>query len=204
MNKILVIVGMVASLSLSASSLTKASAAEYQPSEVLKNLQGCFQVSYRYVEDGAHDLDLKGDLFEYVTYEGRSSSQFFQHYGIQENQAMKHWSEEWSMDAQGNQVQQVFSPSGALRYTCTAPMVANQVRCYTTNSPKPTRDWGRNDYATLDRENTLQFTPKGWVQAENNIKRDAAGKMIANEIGWNEYKRVDEKNCAPAIHPQTK
>ena len=202
MNKILVMVGMAAISGLIG--VSKASAADYQPTEVLKNLSGCFQVSYRYVEDDTHELDLKGDLFEYVTYEARSSSQFFQHYGIQENQAMKHWSEEWSTDAQGNQVQRVFSPSGVVRYTCTAPMVLNQFRCTTTGSPKPTRDWGRTDYVNLDRENTLQFTAKGWVQAENNIKRDAAGKMVSNEIGWNEYKRVDDKNCDPAIHPQGK
>ena len=32
----------------------------------IQNLQGCFRVSYRFVEDGSHDLDVK-DALEWIT-----------------------------------------------------------------------------------------------------------------------------------------
>jgi hypothetical protein len=36
------------------------------------------------------------------------------------------------------------------------------------------------------------------VQAENNTKRTTAGAAVANELGWNEYRRVDEERCRPS------
>jgi hypothetical protein len=72
----------------------------------------------------------------------------------------------------------VIGPFEDLRYTCTAQFQFNQWRCTTPGAPKPQRDRERTDYQTLDRENTLQITPQGWVQAENNVKRTATGLSI--------------------------
>jgi hypothetical protein len=33
------------------------------------------------------------------------------------------------------------------------------------------------------------------VQSENNVKRDGSGTPVANELGWNEYRRVDDAKC---------
>ena len=71
----------------------------------------------------------------------------------------------------------------------------NQWRCAVKGAPKPRRDRDRSDYVKLDRENTLQVNGKHWVQSENNTKIDQEGKAVANELGWNEYQRVDESNC---------
>ena len=106
--------------------------------------------------------------------------------------------EEWQRHPDDSFTQTVIGPFENLRYTCTARFQFHQWRCTTPGAPKPQRDRERTDYQTLDRENTLQITPKGWVQAENNVKRTAAGGAVANELGWNEYRRVDEGRCRPS------
>ena len=91
------------------------------------------------------------------------------------------------------------SPGGKLRYTCEGQFQFNQFRCLVKDAPKPVRDSERKDYATLDRDITLQITSKTWIQAQNDLKKDYRGKIVSNEVGWNQYDRVDDKLCAPAI-----
>jgi hypothetical protein len=168
-----------------------------EPPGVLRHLAGCFEVSYRFVEDGVHDKDIRGDLLEEITLDEQDGVYAFQHYGIVKGRRLKHWREEWRGHADGSFTQTVIGPSENLRYTCTAPFQFHQWRGAAPGAPKPLRDRERTDYQTLDRENTLQITPQGWVQAENNIKRTATGVAVANELGWNEYRRVDEGRCRP-------
>jgi hypothetical protein len=165
------------------------------PPEPLKHLVGCFEVSYRFVEDGTHDKDIKGDLFEEITLEAKDGGWAFQHWGVFKDRRIKHWREEWRPQSDGSFTQTVIGPFEDARYACTAPFRFNQWRCSTRGAPKPQRDRARTDYQTLDRENTLQITPRGWVQSENNVKRDAGDVPIANELGWNEYRRVDPSRC---------
>jgi hypothetical protein len=174
-----------------------AAAAEASPS-ILKHLAGCFEVSYRFVEDGMHDKDIRGDLFEEITLDEHDGVYAFQHYGIFKGQRIKHWREEWGRNPDGSFTQTVIGPFENPRYTCTAHFQFNQWRCTTRGAPKPQRDRERADYQTLDRENMLQITSKGWVQAENNVKRTAEGVAVANELGWNEYRRVDDVSCRPS------
>jgi hypothetical protein len=169
-----------------------------EPPSVLRHLAGCFEVSYRFVEDGMHDQDIRGDLLEEITLDAQDGVYAFQHYGIFKGQRIKHWREEWRRHPDGVFTQTVIGPFENPRYACTAPFQFNQWRCTTPGAPKPQRDRERTDYQTLDRENTLQITPKGWVQAENNVKRTATGDAVANELGWNEYRRVDEGRCRPS------
>jgi hypothetical protein len=165
------------------------------PPEPLSHLAGCFEVSYRFVEDGANDKDIKGDLFEEITVEARDGVWAFQHWGVFKGQRIKHWREEWRRNPDASFTQTVIGPFEDARYECTAPFRFNQWRCATRGAPKPQRDRARTDYRTLDRENTLQLTPRGWVQSENNVKRDGSGAPVANEVGWNEYRRVDATKC---------
>jgi len=173
-------------------------AATAEPPGALRYLAGCFEVSYRFVEDGVHDQDIRGNLLEEITLEEQDGVYAFQHYGIVKGRRLKHWREEWRRHPDGSFTQTVIGPSDNLRYTCTAPFPFHQWRCATPGAPKPLRDRERTDYQTLDRENTLQITPQGWVQAENNVKRTATGVAVANELGWNEYRRVDEGRCQPS------
>jgi hypothetical protein len=176
----------------------RGAAAEEGAPGVLQHLAGCFEVSYRFVEDGVHDQDIRGELFEEITMEERDGVYAFQHYGIFKGRRMKHWREEWRRHPDGSFTQTVIGPSENPRYTCTARFQFHQWRCTTPGAPKPQRDRERTDYQTLDRENTLQITPTGWVQAENNTKRTATGVAVSNELGWNEYRRVDEGRCRPS------
>ncbi len=164
------------------------------PAQV-KNLSGCFAVSYRFVEDGVFDKEITG-TFEEVQFEARADGSFFlQHYGIMAGEKNKHFAEVWAPTADGKWHQTILSPFGAFRYECTAPFVFNQYLCSVKDAPKPNRDRNRTDYETLDREIALQVTPAGWTQSENNIKRDAAKRFVSNELGWIEYRRTDVKNC---------
>ncbi len=70
-----------------------AAAAEGAPG-VLQHLAGCFEVSYRFVEDGVHDQDIRGELFEEITIEEHDGVYAFQHYGIFKGRRIKHWREE--------------------------------------------------------------------------------------------------------------
>jgi hypothetical protein len=170
-------------------------AADPTPPEPLNYLAGCFEVSYRFIEDGVRDKEIKGDLFEQITVEARNGLWAFQHWGVFKGRRIKHWREEWRRQPDNSFAQTVIGPFEDARYECTAPFRFNQWRCATRGAPKPQRDQARTDYQTLDRENTLQITPRGWVQSENNVKRDANGAPVANEIGWNEYRRVDDAKC---------
>ena len=179
-------------------SLVCAKAQAGTPEDFVNNLSGCFKVSFRYVEDGKNDQQIE-ELNEWMAPEKGESQTTIQHYGVVGGHAFKHWSEEWKKLENGTWYQKVIGPFGDFRYECAAKIEFNQWRCSVANAPKPRRDKDRTDYVTLDRENTLQVTPKGWVQSENNVKRDKDGKAIANELGWNEYRRVDDKLCQPAI-----
>ena len=181
------------------------SIAHAEPRDVIRNLSGCFKVTYRFVEDGARDTRFDNwegeEYFEWITLKNTESASLrLQHYGIAKGHAMKHWLEEWSETPDHSWNQKVFNPSGTeLRYECTAPVHFNQWRCRTDKAAKPfIRDRNRTDYETLERENTLQITPKGWIQVEVNNKVDKNGVVVSNEVGWNEYLRVDESTCESA------
>jgi hypothetical protein len=164
----------------------------------VKHLAGCFRASYRFVEDGVHDKDITGDLFEEITVEARNDDWAFQHRGVFKGRRIKHWREEWRRDDDGAFTQTVIGPFEDRRYACTASFHFNQWRCAVRGAPKPQRDRARTDYATLDRENTVQISPRGWVQSENNVKRAAGGSAVASELGWNEYRRVEASKCETA------
>ena len=54
-------------------------AAAAEPPGVLRHLAGCFEVSYRFVEDGVHDQDIRGDLLEVITLVEQDGVYAFQH-----------------------------------------------------------------------------------------------------------------------------
>ena len=177
------------------STISISHAAEYRTQDVLRNLSGCFQVSYRYTEDGTNDQLLDGELFERIDYVEESGVHKFQHFGVVDGHAQKHWREEWKETSPGMWQQRVIGPFEDKRYECQAPFVLNQWSCSAPKSPKPRRDRKRTDYVVLDRANTLQITPRGFVQMERNVKYGKDGAMVANELGWNEYRRVDAAKC---------
>jgi hypothetical protein len=174
------------------------------PKDVIKGLSGCFKVTYRFVEDGKHDsrFDLwQGkEYFEWISMREEGAVLRLQHYGVAGGNAMKHWREDWVETADHAWNQKVYNPNGSeLRYECTAPIRFNQWSCEAGKAAKPViRDRNREDYEVLFRRNTLQVTPQGWVQVEINDKLDKNNVVVSNEVGWNEYSRVDIAKCDAA------
>ena len=169
------------------------------PPSHIQNLQGCFRVSYRFVEDGTHDYEIK-DFLEWITLNQESGAYLIEHYGLFGGEVSEHFNETWSPLADGRWRQDV----GPSRYTCISEIRMGQLHCSSPGAPKPIRDRRRNDYDLLNRVSTIQITPKGWVQNEMNDKVTKAGKVVATEVGWVEYRRTgDDSPCENArqLHP---
>ena len=167
----------------------------------IQNLQGCFQVSYRFVEDGIHDYEIKGAL-EWITVTQVPGRYVVTHYGLDGNTVTEHFKEHWTRLSDTRWRQQIGSPE-APRYTCESDVRFGQLRCASPGAAKPIRDRKRTDYDLLNRVSTIQVTPAGWVQSEVNDKVTKDGKVVATEVGWIEYRRTpDEASCqrAKALH----
>jgi len=165
----------------------------------IQNLQGCFRVSYRFVEDGNRDYEVK-DVLEWITLEEQSGAYLIQHYGLIGGEIIEHFNETWSLLSDGRWRQDV----GPSRYMCVSEVRMGQLHCSSRGAPKPIRDRRRNDYDLLNRVSTIQITPKGWVQNEMNDKVTKAGQVVATEVGWVEYRRTaDDSPCEDAkkLHP---
>jgi hypothetical protein len=165
----------------------------------IQNLQGCFRVSYRFVEDGKHDYEIK-DALEWITLKEQSGEYVVQHYGLYGREIIEHFNETWSRLTDGRWRQDV----GPSRYTCLSEVRMGQLHCSSPGAPKPIRDARRIDYDLLNRVSTIQITPKGWVQNEINDKVAKGGQVVATEVGWVEYRRTsDDAPCenAKRLHP---
>jgi hypothetical protein len=71
---------------------------------------------------------------------------------------------------------------------------------HTTDAPLPRREYTvRSDYNILKRGNRLILTENGWTHEQDNEKilaKDGRRQVIAQEKGFNIYKRAAEKDCA--------
>jgi hypothetical protein len=169
------------------------------PPALIRNLQGCFRVSYRFVEDGAHDYEVK-DFLEWITLKRESDAYLIQHYGLLGGEVIQHFYEVWTLLGNDRWQQDV----GPSRYTCVSEARMGQLHCSSPGAPKPIRDRRRSDYDLLNRVSTIQITPKGWVQSEINDKVTKAGNVVATEVGWVDYRRAgDDSACenAKKLHP---
>jgi hypothetical protein len=160
----------------------------------IQNLQGCFRVSYRFVEDGRRDFEIK-DALEWITLKQQPGAYLIEHYGlIGVGEVVQHFTEAWSLLQDGRWRQDV----GPSRYTCISEVRMGQLHCSSPGAAKPTRDQ-RQVYDLLNRVSTIQITPKGWVQSEMNDKVTKEGKVVATEVGWIEYRRTaDDSPCDEA------
>lgn len=185
--------------------------------ENIRNLAGCFEVTYEFVEDGIHDWwspdhDL-GPVIEWVGYTERADgAHVLPHVSVTDNgRAVPHWHEIWRYQPDNDTWTQTVrrgAPGGErddVRYRCTAAWTRNRWQCHAGEAPKPFRDSGadfgfdRTDYARIDRENILLVTGNGWVHNEHNRKVTEEGEVVAYELGWITYRPVAENHCAPAL-----
>jgi hypothetical protein len=183
----------------------------------VEKLAGCFNVTYRFVEDGVHDLFSKKYALdkphkEWIGFKrGEKDTFILQHATFHDDQATSHFHEVWKYHpGEETWTQEVWSQAygnerRALRYQCTAPWEMNRWECHAGKAQKPFRDNGapfgfnRTDYERLDRENTLLVTPKGWIQNEHNSKRSESGKIVSYELGWITYRRLEDAACKTAF-----
>lgn len=190
--------------------------------ENVENLTGCFDVSYRFIEDGVHDIFSEKYVLdkphrEWIGFKrGGKNTFILQHATIHNDQVASHFHEVWRYHpGKETWTQEVWSQSyedkeRELRYQCTAPWEMNRWECHAGEAAKPFRDSGapfgfnRTDYEALDRKNILLVTPNGWVQNEHNAKMSSSGTVVAYELGWISYRRLEDKACksAPDLFPR--
>lgn len=190
--------------------------------EALRQMAGCFQVTYRFVEDGEHDAlspdyGLEDPLTEWIALERRGEGSFIHlHVGVFDGgRLMPHFHETWDYrPADGRWRHRVFDrtpddPARELRYACESAWERNRWECAAGRAEKPFRDSGapfgfdRRDYDWLDRTNILLVTPRGWVHNEHNRKMKEDGTRVSYELGWITYERVEKPRCgaAPEEYP---
>ena len=140
---------------------------------------------------------------------------------------IKHWREDWTFenpvvwkykgdkvwvkeqlkpeDVKGKWTQSVWEVSDAPRYQGVAEWTKLDGKLFwqnTTDAPLPRREYSvRSDYNVLKRTNRLVLTDNGYIHEQDNqkiIRKDGVDKLLVEEKGINSYKRLDEKECAPA------
>lgn len=138
---------------------------------------------------------------------------------------VKHWREDWSWEnpvtwqyqgdliwkkkdlpasaVRGRWTQTVWEVSDAPRYQGASEWVHTDGKVFwmnTTDAPLPRREYKkRSDYNVLTRTNRIYVDSTGWLHEQDNrkISRTSAGdKLIAEEKGINDYRRVDASKCA--------
>lgn len=191
--------------------------------ELLHEMAGCFEVTYRFVEDGTHDslrpdYELADPITEWIGFEQTGAREFMQiHASVTpDGRVVPHFHEIWSYRPEHGQWRhRVWSHvpgyhDRELRYACDGTWQRNRWACAAGRAGKPFRDSGapfgfdRDDYDWLDRTNFVQVTPRGWVHNQHNRKMTEDDELVAYELGWIVYRRVEPGACgdAPEQYPK--
>lgn len=146
---------------------------------------------------------------------------------VQDDAIVKHWREDWEFEkkewwifdhdgawkkktakepVKGEWTQTVWETEDAPRYQGNSKWISNNGKLYwenTADAPLPRREYTkRSDYNVLERGNTIIIDKNGWTHEQDNrkIKRVAgtADKLIAEEKGYNIYRKTDEAKCKAA------
>jgi hypothetical protein len=147
---------------------------------------------------------------------------------IDDSMIVKHWREDWTYETtdllvynqadnwkkvhftpqqvKGQWTQSVWEINDAPRYEGTAIWVHQNGESFwknSTDAPLPRREYTkRSDYNVLNRGNTIHITNNGWVHEQDNEKiirkEGQADQLLAQEKGYNIYKRVDDSKCFAA------
>ena len=142
---------------------------------------------------------------------------------------IKHWRQDWlyqntnfyiydhnnswdyveksKKDVKRQWTQKVFQVDDSPRYEGSGSWVHIDGKSYwesTSSAPLPRREYSkRNDYNVTERGNRQEITTAGWIHDQNNkkiIRKEGVKDIIlANEKGFNNYKKVDDSRCDSAI-----
>lgn len=146
---------------------------------------------------------------------------------IDDSTIVKHWREDWVYEQpyiwkyqpdkkwlktvlrpeqyKGKWTQTVWEVDDAPRYQGISDWVTTDNKTFwlnTTDAPLPRREYTtRDDYNVLRRGNRLVLSGTGYTHEQDNdkIRKDAVGeKLIAQEKGYNIYRKAADKDCASA------
>ena len=143
---------------------------------------------------------------------------------VEDSMVIKHWREDWEYEkkdlwlftkdatwqkipAQNNKgawTQTVWEVDDAPRYQGISKWIDNDGKYYwenTTDAPLPRREYTkRNDYNVVKRTNRIYHTDSGWMHEQDNDKlirtNGAKDVLLAQEKGYNNYIKTDDKQCA--------
>jgi hypothetical protein len=163
-----------------------------------------------------------------VAEESGDSKFIIQHLLVADDNVIKHWREDWTYqdtrqlqfvhsaqwkpvllrpeEVKGQWTQSVWEVDDAPRYTGTASWIHADGKSYwenVTDAPLPRREYTkRNDYNVMRRGNRIRITDTGWVHEQDNDKivrkENGADHLLAQEKGFNIYKKVDDSKCTIA------
>jgi hypothetical protein len=151
-----------------------------------------------------------------------------QHLLIADDNVIKHWREDWTYQetrqlhfvsaaqwkpvqlkpaqVTGQWTQSVWEVDDAPRYMGTASWIHANGKSYwenITDAPLPRREYSkRSDYNVMRRGNRVSITDSGWVHEQDNgkiiRKENTTDKLLAQEKGFNIYKKVEDARCTLA------
>lgn len=209
--------------------------------EAIKNMCGCYEVTFRYAETFQYGADStyvpskssRSKALEWVELvEDSKKKLILQHLlivGKKEKQhIIKHWRQDWVYQntdllkyekenqwssyslpksaVKGQWTQKVYQVDDSPRYEQTATWVHVDGKSFwesETDAPMPRREQEiRSDYNVLLRRNRHEITNYGWLHVQDNdkvLRRDGKDDLvIAQERGYNTYKKVADEKCQPA------
>lgn len=146
---------------------------------------------------------------------------------INDSIVFKHWRQDWLYEntdiytyhkdntwnyqplnkdqVKGQWTQKVYQVDDSPRYEASGSWIHKDGRHYwetRADSPLPRRErTTRSDYNVMIRGNRHEITADGWVHEQDNDKilREGEDQLIAQEKGWNTYKKIADSECQPAI-----
>ncbi len=105
----------------------------------------------------------------------------------------------------GQWTQKVYQVDDGLRYEGSGSWIHADGRHYwehTSDAPLPRREFSkRSDYNVMARTNRHELTDYGWLHEQDNdkvLRANGTDKIIAEEKGWNTYKKVEDSKCLAA------
>ena len=144
---------------------------------------------------------------------------------VSDSMVIKHWREDWEFEkndwwifnhdatwkqvtgnkenTKGQWTQTVWEVDDAPRYQGSGNWISANGKYYwenTADAPLPRREYTkRKDYNVMQRTNRIVVTGNGWVHEQDNkkiIRKDGvADTYLAEEKGYNIYKRTDDNKC---------
>lgn len=163
-----------------------------------------------------------------VAEESKPSKFVLQHLLVANEDVIKHWREDWvyqevkqlqfihsaqwqpvilkPAQVKGQWTQSVWEVDDAPRYMGTASWIHADGKNYwenVTDAPLPRREYTkRSDYNVMRRGNRIRVTDTGWVHEQDNDKivrkENTTDQLLAQEKGYNIYRKVDDSKCAVA------